>query len=239
MKPHITRSEEREWMPHFEGDNMIDQVSRNTRPTVVVIESQEEDRFRLNQLLTTMEFEVKHFETAEEFLEVRDGFTAGCVLTSLHLRGMSGLELQTRLRECDSPLPVIVVGKRVSTQMIVRVMREGAITFLDLPIIEDAVWLALREAMAENRKRISEKARIVDLNSRFRDLSDGEKLVLKKVCEGLTNKQIASTIDVSVRTVESRRRRLLLKTRSSSLAELLLTYQQFRDSCGGSSAESR
>ena len=153
----------------------------------------------------------------------------------LRLSGMSGLELQSELKERGDLLPVILFAERVSTQLIVRAMRNGAVAFLDMPVNEDEIWLAVREALADNADRLEREENKANLRARFHELTAGELLVLTKVCEGLTNKEIASQIEVSIRTVEARRRRLLKKTSTNSFPELLLTYEKFRTTCDDAS----
>lgn len=201
-----------------------------TLPNAFIVESNELHRRRLAQSVKSARFDVHEFASAEEFIDDSGHQARGCIISGLRLGGMSGLELQTLLNEQGSLLPIILVSEKVSTPLIVKGMRSGALAFLDLPINEDELWLTIREAMAVNTSRIARHASISDLRIRFSDLSEGEKQVLEKVCEGLTNKAIASLLDVSIRTIESRRRRLLVKTRSGSFPELLLSFQQFRSS---------
>lgn len=209
---------------------MIDHTP--TAPTVFVIETKDvAGRAKLVHVLSSMEFRVKQFPSGEAFLAEAPHCTSGCLVTQLHLPGMSGMEVHAKLRESRSLLPVILFANRASTQMIVRSMRDGAISFLDAPINEDELWMAVREAFVENTAR-AEAVRLEGaLAQRFSHLSDGESQVLSKICEGFSNKQIATHLDVSVRTVESRKRRLLTKTNSDSVPELLITFQRFRTSC--------
>ena len=182
-----------------------------TLPKAFVVESNEANATRLSQFLASMRFDVQCFSTAEEFLSAAGDQDRGCIVTGLRLSGMSGLELQAELNERNSLLPVILVAERVSTQLVVKAMRNGALAFLDLPINEDELWLAIREAMTLNTSRIEKEASERDLRSRFSELSEGEVEVLAKVCEGLTNKEIAALLDVSIRTIESRRRKAVRK----------------------------
>lgn len=204
---------------------------RQLTPSVFVVDSNEENRSRLRRVLTAMQFDVRDFASAETFLARTESAVRGCVVAGLRLGGMSGMELQTHLRQQGNLLPMILFAERVSTQLIVRTMRDGAVAFLDLPINEDELWLAVREGLAENADRVEREEQRANLRSRFGQLTEGELMVLTKVCEGLTNKEIASHLEVSVRTVEARRRRLLRKTCTNSFPELLLTYERFKTSC--------
>lgn len=203
---------------------------KNHNPTTIfLVVSNEDDRCRVRDSLMSLQFDVREFETVEQFMQQLSHAKSGCIISSLRLPGASGLELQLQLSQQGSSLPVILLARKASTQIVVRAMRSGVIAVLDVPVNEDELWLAVREAVAENARRDDYRTLIANLADRFNRLSGGEQKVLSRICQGLTNKEIASLLDVSVRTVESRKRRLLEKTSCSSLAELLLTYQQFKD----------
>jgi FixJ family two-component response regulator len=201
-----------------------------TSPTVYVIDSNTTTRESTSRLLTAMQFSVEEFPTAEEFL-ARPKTDVGCVVSELRLGGISGLELQSHLQREASILPVVFVAERASTPLIVRAMRQGAIAFLDQPANEDDLWLAVREAIAENADRHQCRDRNNRLRARFSKLSEPELAVLQKVREGRTNKEIAAKLDVSIRTVESRRRRILEKTSTSTFPDLIVVYEEYKNVC--------
>ena len=210
----------------------------NQKSLVCVIDSDDEHRRKLNQVFSSMQFETRLYPNAESFLRVAEQIATGCVVSALRLDGMSGLELQSHLKERRSSLPVILYSERKSTQIIVRAMRLGAVTFFDWPIGEDSLWSAVDEALTESKSREKIERERLDLNDRFSGFSLGEHDVLDSICAGMTNKEIARKLDISIRTVESRRRRILDKSRSQSLPELLLSYQRFV-TFGGVSKPSR
>ena len=200
-------------------------------PRVFVVESNDEHRRKLLDSLTAMQFRVGEFVTAESALESLTNESHGCVLANLRLEGMSGLELHERMSMLGSPLPVVLMSERVGTPIVVRAIRRGVVGFLNVPVDEDALWLELGEAMRKNTAKLDADQKKSNLRARFVDLSPGERDVLNMVCSGLTNKQIAVKLDVSVRTVESRRRRLLEKTHSESIPNLILAYGQYQWVC--------
>lgn len=211
-------------------------IDRNTdRPKVSVIEPKDiTGRAKLVHILSSMDFDVEHYQDGESFLRDADRFSRGCVVTLLRLGGMSGIEVQASLAERGSLLPVILVSEGVSPQIIVRAMRNGAVSFLASPINEDELWMAVREALSENAERLYGVRHRNQLADRFSQLSKGEWDVLNNICKGLTNKEISTTLDVSVRTVETRKKRLLTKTQSNSIPDLAMSYQRYLTAFGRS-----
>lgn len=173
----------------------------------------------------------RHFETPEEFLESTVSDSRGCVIANLQLFGVGGFDVLLHLANRRSSLPVIIVSQKVSTRMVVRAMREGASTVLESPTNDEELFFAVRDAMRENEERTQRANQVAMLRSRFGSLSSGEQQVLDQLCSGLSNKDIAIKLNVHVRTVEARKKRLLEKTNSESQAQLLISYQRFRNSC--------
>lgn len=186
---------------------------------------------QLSTLVASMQISYREFETLEAFLAATDSNSMGCVVANLKLFGIGGFDLLLQLASHRSTLPVIIVSNQVSTRMVVRAMREGACTVLESPASNEDLFFAVRDAMHENERRANQEKQTTMLRSRFGTLSTGEQHVLDQLCGGLTNREIASILDVHVRTVEARKKRLLEKTGSESIAQLLITYQRFRNTC--------
>ena len=198
--------------------------------TIYVIDSNADARQATARLLSAMQFVVEEYATGEEFL-AQPNKERGCVISELRLAGISGLELQAHLQRHANTLPIVFVAERASTPLVVRAMRQGAVAFLDKPVSEDDLWLAVREAIAENSQRLQLQERNNKLRARFAKLTEPEMQVLQRVREGSTNKEIAAKLDVSIRTVESRRRRILEKTSTTTFPDLIVVYEQFKAAC--------
>jgi FixJ family two-component response regulator len=134
--------------------------------------------------------------------------------------GISGLELQDRLTDGGFYLPVIVVSGYANVPMGVRAMKSGAVTVLEKPCREEELWDAIREALALDTKRHQEVTKQRELKGRLASLSSKECEVMNLLLKGHPHKHIAQKLDVSERTVEGRRKRILEKTQSNSLVEL-------------------
>ena len=197
-------------------------------PTVFIVGS---DDVQLSDSLATLHLPCRRFETLEGFFSSVDSNSRGCVIANLHLFGIGGFDLLLELSNRCSTLPVIIISNRISTRMVVKAMREGATTVLETPVNSEDLFFAVRDAVKQNEERAKQEKQATMLRSRFGQLSAGEQQVLDQLCSGLSNKEIASILDVHIRTVEARKKRLLEKTQSESVAQLLIAYQRFRNTC--------
>jgi FixJ family two-component response regulator len=144
--------------------------------TIYVIDSNADARQATTRLLSGMQFVVEEYATGEEFLS-QPNKKVGCVISELRLAGISGLELQAHLQRNANTLPIVFVAERASTPLVVRAMRQGAVAFLDKPVSEDDLWLAVREAIAENSQRLQLQERNNKLRARFAKLTEPEMQV--------------------------------------------------------------
>lgn len=189
--------------------------------TVFVVDDDEQARKSVCALVTSMGGKVRAFSSAEAFLANYTAAGRGCLVTDLRLPGMSGLELQETLAKRGDSLPVIILTGFARTPIAVRAIKSGAITILDKPYHDDELWHAIRQGLAADASRRA----AVDLRRRVQErvasLTSGEREVMDRIIAGKPNKTIARELDLSLRTVESRRHTVLAKMQVSSIAELV------------------
>ncbi len=135
--------------------------------------------------------------------------------------GMSGLELQEKLRELDVNLPVIVMTAYASTPLTVRAMQGGALTLLEKPFEENELWDAIRKALAKDAQQRATHEHRRELRRRIDRLTPTQREVMDLIVAGKSNKWIAKELDIGIRTVESRRREVFERMQAESLAELV------------------
>ncbi len=198
--------------------------------TVYLIDDDSVARDSIQTLTRSMGLATEVYPSAEAFLEAYSGSTPGCVITDLRLRGMSGLELLDRLSSTDDTIPVILLTAYARTPITVRAIRGGAINVLDKPCDEDRLWEAIREALAVESRRRQDRNQRRDLESRFASLTPQEAGVLEMMISGATNRQIATRLEVSTRTVEARRHQIFQKTRTQTVADLVRLTERLRGS---------
>lgn len=196
-------------------------VDPTSSPTVFVIEDEPTVRQAVCALSESMGLRVQEFESAEDFLSGFDRQAIGCIVADIRLRGMSGVELLERLGETDRKRPMVIITGYATTPTVVRAMRNGAVTVLDKPFDTNALWEAIQEGIRADKLGRAQAIQLNDLRERFSKLSPQERLVLHLIVKGCINKQISRFLDVSVRTVESRRQQIFIKIGAKNLGELM------------------
>ena len=188
--------------------------------TVFVIDDEEQSRESVCALVQSMNYPAQAFESGEAFLEEYDG-SPGCVVTDYRMSGMNGLELQEQLLEQEHDIPVIVVTAYARTPVTVQVIQKGAVTMLDKQYNEDDLWSAIREGLSRDNLRRQEKQQRAEITKRLATLNEKEKQVLDLIVAGEPNKVMANKLDVSLRTIENRRRTVFSKVGAQTVAELV------------------
>jgi len=188
---------------------------------VYIIDDDPAMRQLLGVLINSMQLCPEPCASAREFLDHCIPSEPGCVLLDVRMPGMNGLELLDVMQRQGIPFPVIVLSAHGDVPTAVRALRAGAINFLEKPCRDQELWEAIQEAIrhdAESRRALARTKRI---QRRLAKLSPGEWKVLNRLLEGKSNKEIAADLQLSVRTIEVRRAKIMDKMRADSLAELV------------------
>ena len=192
-----------------------------TEATVFVVDDDAAMRESLRFLVESVGLDVETFERAEDFLERYDPELPGCLILDVRMPEVSGLELQERLAECGSGLPIIMVTGYGDVPMAVRAMRNGAVDFIEKPFSDQHLIDRVQEAIARDRLRRTERKGRESVARRVSTLSAREREVLDLVVTGKANKVIANDLGLSPKTIEVHRARLMKKLNVSSVAELV------------------
>jgi two-component system response regulator FixJ len=163
------------------------------------------------------------FATGEELLAALEAPAAApdCAIVDVRLPGLSGLELQQRLRQRDKNLPVIIVTGHGDIDMAVRALKAGAFDFIEKPFDESRLLDSLVGATAGATRRKAESETAAVLAGNYAELSERQRQVMGLVVEGLANKEIAARLRISPRTVEIYRAKVMEKMGARNLAELV------------------
>jgi FixJ family two-component response regulator len=197
-------------------------ITQHDGSMVYVVDSNDESRRNLSLLLQGAGYQVKTFTSPEAFLEVALALVPGCVVIGLQSPEMGELIIPKELKARRVGLPAVVIGDAHGDVAFgVRAMKAGAVDFLGVPYCPDQLLDAVASALATIRE-IAErdqageraKARIAALSSREREVLDG-------LLTGGTNKTIARDLDISPRTVEAHRARIMERLGAQSLPELV------------------
>ena len=189
--------------------------------TVFIVDDDEDVREGFGLLMETVGQPYQLFSSALEFLKSYESEMRGCLLLDIRMPRMSGLELQEKLKEKGSLLPIIFITGHGDIPMAVDAMRRGALDFIRKPFREQNLLDRVNEALAieaGKRKNQLDRQQLIDgLNS----LSDREQEVLELVASGKMNKAIAYELGISERTVEVHRSHLMRKLGVESVAQLV------------------
>ena len=190
-------------------------------PVVYVVDDDEGFCNSVRWLLDSVNIRTKLYISAHEFLADVKQDDTGCLLTDVRMPGMSGLELQSEVNERGLNLPVIVMTAHGDIDMAVRAMKNQAFDFVQKPFNDQVLLDLIQKAVSVSLKRDQERHREQETAGRLDGLTAREREVLDLVVEGLTNRSIAGTLSISEKTVEAHRARVMEKTGSGSLAELV------------------
>ena len=193
----------------------------DSNATVFVVDDDQAMRNSLKWLISSVGMRVECFGSADEFLAGYPAGRAGCLLLDVRMPGMSGLELQEVLAERDIHLPVIIITGHGDVPMAVRALKAGAIDFIEKPFNDELLLDAIRNALALDERRRDVQHERAEVGERLVQLTPREREVMDMVTDGKSNKEIASQLGVSAKTVEAHRARVMEKMRARSLAELV------------------
>jgi two-component system response regulator FixJ len=195
--------------------------TNNSRPTVFIVDDDAAVRDALKFLLRSVGHPVETFASAQDFLDAYRDDRPGCMVLDIRMPGMSGLELQEKLVERRSILPIIFITGHGDVPMAVEAMQAGAMDFIQKPFRDQDLLDRINQALdkdAAMRRSIKE---LNSIRERLASLTPREREVMDLVVHGKANKVIAGDLDLSQRTVEIHRARVMEKMQASSLAHLV------------------
>ena len=184
-----------------------------------MVDDDEAVRDSLQWLLEGKDYRVRCFESAESFLARYDPREVACLIVDVRMAGMTGLELQDRLLERQSPLPVVFITGHGDVPMAVNTMKKGALDFIQKPFNE-AELVAVVERMLETaRESFAEYQQAANRGALMAKLTAREAQVLERIVAGRLNKQIADDLGISIKTVEAHRANIMEKLGANTVAD--------------------
>jgi two-component system response regulator TtrR len=195
-------------------------------PTAYVVDDDESIRTLWRWLMESNGIAVRTFATAEEFIESYRNGGAGCLVLDIKLPDMSGLELQEYLNGRDIEIPIVFVTGHGDVPAAVSALKGGAVDFIQKPFSHREVLAIIANAFQRDAELRDRRARQLRIAGRLATLTEREREVLQRVIEGKPNKIIASELDISVKTVEFHRAKVMEKTGVDSVAELVQVAMQ-------------
>lgn len=188
---------------------------------VFIVDDDEAVRDSLCFLLKSVGITGNAFSSGNEFLEAYDLDWQGCILLDIRMPGVSGMEVQRQLAERNCALPIIFITGHGDIPMAVEAMHLGAFDFIQKPFHDQELLDRIQQALATYRETQDELALKKEVQERYEKLTPREKEVMEAVVRGHANKVIAMDLELSQRTVEIHRARVMEKMQARSLASLV------------------
>jgi two-component system response regulator FixJ len=185
---------------------------------VHVVDDDEAVREGVSILLEASGYEVEPHESGAAFLRVLHGLSPGCILLDMHMPEISGLEVQTSLRERGVDWPVIVLTGQGDIGIAVGAMKNGAFEFIEKPYENQMLLETLQEAFDKLETLTEQSAKVARAHELISRLSQREYEIVQGLLAGLPNKIIAYELDLSVRTVEVYRANAMDKLQARGLS---------------------
>jgi two-component system, LuxR family, response regulator FixJ len=188
---------------------------------VYVIDDDAAMRDSLNFLLDSSGFEVRLFESAQNFLDALPELAFGCIVSDVRMPGIDGIELLKRMKAVQSSLPILIMTGHGDVPLAVEAMKLGAIDFLEKPFEDERLISMIESAIRQAEPVAKSDAIVQDIATRIATLSPRERQVMDGLMAGLSNKLIAREYDISPRTIEVYRANVMTKMGANSLSELV------------------
>jgi FixJ family two-component response regulator len=189
--------------------------------TVFLVDDDASVRDSLGLLMSLKGLRTQPFADAQAFLDTYRPEWRGCLLTDLRMPGLSGLELHDAMQARGLRLPVVVLTAHGDVATTRSALKAGVFDFLEKPV-DDAVLLdVLQNAITEDARRHAADVPAHAARDRLHKLTPRETEVMHLLVEGLQQREIAVRLDISPRTVEVYKARMMEKLQCRSIAELV------------------
>jgi FixJ family two-component response regulator len=198
------------------------------RPTAYIVDDDEAIRTLWRWLMESNGIAVQTFASAAEFIAGYRECSLSCLVLDVRLPGMSGLELQEYLTRQGIEIPIVFVSGHGDVPTAVSAIKGGAVDFIQKPFGYREVLSIIRRAFERDAEIREKRARRAQLAERLAALTEREREVMHGVIGGKLNKVIADELDISVKTVEFHRAKVMEKMGAASVAMLVQLMSQYQ-----------
>jgi RNA polymerase sigma factor (sigma-70 family) len=195
--------------------------------TVFVVDDDDDVLRSMRYLIESIGLAVETYGSSREFLQAWEPDRPGCLVLDVRMPGLSGLDLQEELRARGAELPIIVITGYGDVPLAVRAMKSGATEFLQKPVSDQLLLDQIQSAVASDLERYQRQAGRREIADRMARLTPREREVMDLLVRGHPAREIADTLGVRPKTVETHRARVLSKMGVSNVLRLTRLVMQF------------
>jgi FixJ family two-component response regulator len=192
------------------------------RGLIHVVDDDDSFRTAIERRLRLAGYDVATYASAEQLLDHLPAVErVGCILLDVQIPGLSGPELQSRLIELGSTVPIVFVTGYADTATTVRAIKAGAEDFLTKPVPTEQLIDAIERALARQEAARGQRSKLDSFRGLLSSLTPREWQVFDLIVRGKINKQTAYELGMTERTVKAHRHQVMEKMQVHSLAELV------------------
>ncbi|MBR1174694.1 response regulator transcription factor [Bradyrhizobium sp. KB893862 SZCCT0404] len=175
----------------------------------------------IQQVLEASGYRVATYASAQQLLDQQPDKRKGCILLDVRMPGMSGLELQSRLTERGSTLPIIFLTAYQDVGITVKAIKAGADDFLIKPVASQDLLGAIARAIARHKNERALDGELETLRGRLSTLTTRQRQVFEIIVQGKTNKHAARELGSTERTIKAHRSAIMEKLQVQSVVDLV------------------
>jgi two-component system, LuxR family, response regulator FixJ len=161
------------------------------------------------------------FDSAEAFLAAYRPGGPACLILDLTLGGMDGLTLQQQIAAIDPDLAILIVSGTTEVARAVRAVKNGASDFVSKPFDYKKVGALIQACLGQSVQRSIKRQASESVRQALAALTPREREVMRLVVAGHSNRQIAESLVISIKTVEAHRAHLMEKLAAGNIADLV------------------
>ncbi len=193
----------------------------NSGPTIFLVDDDASVRDAVGLFLESLGMTVKVYSSAQVFLDSYRSEWPGCMVLDISMPGMTGLELQEVLQKRSIELPIIFLTGQGNIPQSAKAFKAGAVDFIEKPFNDKQLLERIQEAIAIDSQNRQQKEKQSEILEHYSRLTSREREVMGHVVDGLSNKEIARELEISHRTIDIHRARIMEKMGAHSLADLV------------------
>lgn len=190
------------------------------RKTIHLVDDDAAVRHALGTFLASEGYTVEDYDCAETFLQSK-GIDSGILVLDQRMTGMTGLELQQELKKRKVDLPIIFITGHGNVALSVMAMKAGAMDFIEKPFSNEVLLSNVRQAFRRLESQQKELRRKTAILESYKTLTPREQEILAFIVEGISNKDLAERLQISNRTIEVHRSRIMRKMQAENLPDLV------------------